>query len=96
MAATANAFGALVGTGERGPQVSKKTKKKKNKTASNEEAAASRSVDTMAGPDDRAGGEVDVAEACAILEDSARNKKSGAERVELWRDWTKQVGKVAE
>jgi hypothetical protein len=84
MAAVANAFAALnaIGSGQ-APAASKKKKDKKPKApAAPEEAGEAAPVQV---------GVVDVGEACAVLDRSARTFRSGSDRVKLWKDWMKQV-----
>lgn len=99
MASMANAFDLLVGTGE----VLQKPKKKKNNkpkpakpAAANGDAAAPVSAEVAKvriseAPVAKERLEVVVAEACAILEQSARSSTSGNARIAAWKDWAKQV-----
>lgn len=87
MASTVNAFSALGQIGSaQAPSASKKKKSKKPKAPSAPQDAPS----TAVGPEQDA--VVEVGEACAILDKTARTFKSGSDRLKLWKDWMKQVG----
>lgn len=89
MASLGNAYAALnaIGGGA-APSASSKRKKKPAKKAPAAEEGPSAPPDAGSGP-----AVVAVKEACAILDKAARTFKSGSDRLKLWRDWLKQVGR---
>jgi len=101
MAATINAFSALVGQAETVKQAGKKKKAKPKAPAAAGGAGNAPVVALTEGmhkvqvSQPRAAPapplEVDVADACAIIENSARS--TGAARLETWRDWQSQVSR---
>lgn len=86
MASTLNAFGALgvLGRAEEAPA----SKKKKNKAKKPQPVAA----EALPPP---SGGvlAVPAAEAAGVLEKAARTFKGSSDRVKLYKDWVKQVGR---
>ena len=94
MAATFNAFTALVGSQD---ALAASAKKKKKSNASKKPAAAEPAQPSKAPVSEPAPVVTDgpavvpVNEAVAIAEKTARTYKSGADRVKLWKDWMKQV-----
>lgn len=87
MASQINAFAALNAIGS-GQAPASGNKKKKNKKAKAQGEAAAEVVAPAAGQD----AVVEVGEACAVLDKTARTFKSGSDRLKLWKDWIKQVG----
>ncbi len=100
MANVANAFSALLGSGEsQAASSSKKKNKAKAKQPAEQSAGASAAV-TVAAPSSapfsngHAKAEasvVDVPEATAILERAAREAKAIGDKCRLWKEWARQV-----
>lgn len=98
MASIANSFDLLVGAEN---TLSKKQKKKQNKAKADAATAAAAVVSSTVAPTatptvstskpTQQGGIVDASEAKAIFERAAREAKTIADKVKLWRDWIKQV-----
>lgn len=111
MASTINAFDLLLGKGEQlpGPGKKSKTKKKKPSKQAEDGALPQADVRATAVPVDAAANgakpaeqqrqaqqlEVRVADACGILEKSARACAAPSERLKIWREWIKQAGERA-
>jgi hypothetical protein len=101
MAATFNAFTALVGSQDALAQSSKKKKKNANKPKLAEPAAPAAAAPAAPAPASKpepaaakapeGPAVVPVNEAIAIVEKTARTYRSGADRVKLWKEWIKQV-----
>lgn len=100
MASTGNAFDLLVGAGEQPSAGKKKANKKKAKSKKEGAAIAAPNSDGQAGPapvvvsaaaKEKAPASIDIAEACDMLESSARQATSRSERVNTWGAWIKQV-----
>jgi hypothetical protein len=95
MAATFNAFTALVGSQDALAASSKKKKKNnasKPKGNDQQPQASKPVVSEVAAPVVPDGpAMVPVSEAIAITEKTARTYKSGADRIKLWKDWINQV-----
>eukprot|EP00775_Hariotina_reticulata_P008625 gene8625-8806_t len=88
MASVANAFDLLKGAGEQVASKANKKKKSKPKPKAAPEPAEAASEAVVPEQDE----EVLQAEACAVLEKSARTFNSGSDRVKLWKDWIRQAG----
>jgi hypothetical protein len=87
MANIVNAFDALsqIGRGEAAPASKKKKAKKPKAQVAQEDAGAAAPAEQEA--------VIDFQEACAVLDKTARTFKSGGDRLKLWKDWIKQVGR---
>ncbi|GBF91529.1 hypothetical protein Rsub_04269 [Raphidocelis subcapitata] len=85
MASMANAFAALnaIGSGQ-APAAGKKKKSKSKAKAPADTQDAGEAAPAQAGV-------VEVGEACAVLDRSARTFRAGSDRVKLWKDWMKQA-----
>ncbi|KAI8468247.1 MAG: hypothetical protein J3K34DRAFT_459996 [Monoraphidium minutum] len=88
MASMANAFAALheIGRGEAPAAKKKKNKKPKQPSTGGQDAPGAPAA--AAGEQDAV---VEVGEACAVLDKTARTFKSGSDRLKLWKDWIKQA-----
>lgn len=90
MATTLNAFSALGQIGSaQAPSASKKKKSKKAKAPVGAQVSQDEGVPDAQGASQDA--IVEVGEACAILDKTARTFKSGSDRLKLWKDWIKQA-----
>lgn len=87
MASVANAFDLLKGAGEQVANKANKKKKSKPKPKTAADPAEAPSEAVVQEQEE----EVLQAEACAVLEKSARTFNSGSDRVKLWKDWIRQV-----
>jgi hypothetical protein len=88
MASAFNSFNALaaIGAGQ-----APSAKKKKNKKPKSQGGAQEAGTAVGSGPAEQQDAVVEVGEACAVLDKTARTFKSGSDRLKLWKDWIKQA-----